>query len=188
MVEAVNLDCYNAFYPSDTNCARPWHYYDYGVMDEWKEDKSISVHCIGKTKERTIYIILIHIVSKYLTPSELIYCSLNLTAYQPIEVSRNPCTDPSKDFYVMETKKPSFLFNTLTSKIESLTRVQGCCKALKQLVPIKNAKPIMNLMKFSIGSTIPKSPRYGRINFTAIDDHLFFLHPTSRLKELLMNR
>ena len=55
MVEAINLDCYNEFYPSDTNCAGPWHYYDYGVMDEWKEDKSISVHCIGKTNKRTIY-------------------------------------------------------------------------------------------------------------------------------------
>ena len=125
---------------------------------------------------------------KYLTFSDLIYCILNFAEYQTIEVSRNPCTDPSKDFYVMETKKPSFLFNTLTSKIESLTRIQGCCKALKPLVPIENTKQIMNLMKFSIGSTIPKSPRYGRINFTAIDDHLFFLHPSSRLKELLMNR
>ena len=120
--------------------------------------------------------------------SELIYYSLNFLAYQKIEVSRNPCSSLSKDFYIMETKKSSFIYNTLTSTLESRTRVQGCCKTLKQLVPIRNAKAIMNLMKFSIGSTIPKSPRYGRLNFTAIDDHLPFLHLTSKLKELLMNR
>ena len=126
--------------------------------------------------------------AKWFMFSELIYYSLNFTAYQKIEVFRNPCTGLSMDFYIMETKKSSFIYNTLTSTLESRTRVQGCCKTLKQLVPIKNAKAIMNLMKFSIGSTIPKSPRYGSINFTAIDDRLPLLHLTSKLKELLMNR
>ena len=51
VVEAINLDCYNQFYPSDTNCAGPWQYYDH----EWKEDKSISIHCTGEAQERTIY-------------------------------------------------------------------------------------------------------------------------------------
>ena len=120
--------------------------------------------------------------------SKLIFHSLNFTAYQKIDVFRNPCTGLSKDFYIMETKKSSFMYNTLTSKLESRTRVQGCCKSLKQLVPIRNAKAIMNLMKFSIGSTIPKSPRYGRLNFTAIDDRLPLLRLTSKLKELLVNR
>ena len=183
-VEAINLDCPNEFYPSNTNCAGPWHYHDF----EWKEDKSLSVHCTGKKEKEYLHWPYPSLIDKWFMFSELIYYSLNFTAYQKIEVFRNPCTGLSMDFYIMETKKSSFIYNTLTSTLESRTRVQGCCKTLKQLVPIKNAKAIMNLMKFSIGSTIPKSPRYGSINFTAIDDRLPLLHLTSKLKELLMNR
>ena len=89
----------------------------------------------------------------------------------------------------MKAKEQSIGYtNKLQSTIKSLTRVEGCCKALKPLVPITNSEAIMKLMKFSIGSTIPKSPRYGLLNYTALNDSLPVLHLTSKLKELLKNR
>ena len=53
-VEAINLDCLNEFYPSDTNCVGSWYYHDF----EWKEDKSISVHCTGKKRNLNVSLIL----------------------------------------------------------------------------------------------------------------------------------
>ena len=91
---------------------------------------------------------------------------------------------------MMKEKKesPITYTNKLERIIQSLTRVEGCCKYLKQFVPIKNTKAIMKLMKFSIGSTIPKSPRYNDINYTTVNEDLSFIRLTSKLKDLLYDR
>ena len=47
----------------------------------------------------------------------------------------------------MKAKEQSIGYtNKLQSTIKSLTRVEGCCKALKPLVPITNSEAIMKLM------------------------------------------
>ena len=79
-------------------------------------------------------------------------------------------------------------YDKLATRILSLTRVEGCCQTLEQSLKTTNLNTIMNLMKFSIGSTIPKSPQYGKINFAKGDHELPVLQLPPMLKELLQNR
>ena len=78
--------------------------------------------------------------------------------------------------------------NKLTRRLKSLIRVEGCCKTLEQNLQTEKWKIIMNLMKFSIGSTIPRSPEYDNENFTQANDDLPMLRLPPILKELLQKR
>ena len=76
----------------------------------------------------------------------------------------------------------------LTKRIKSLKRVEGCCETLEQRVQTEKLKIIMNLMKFSIGSTIPRSPEYITNNFTETTDDFPILVLQHRLKQLFLKR
>ena len=96
---------------------------------------------------------------------------------------------PSTDFFVMKSDNEEQLVgNKLTRRLKSLIRVEGCCETLEQNLQTEKWKIIMNLMKFSIGSTIPRSPEYGYKNFSQINEDLPILRLPPRLKELLQER
>ena len=93
------------------------------------------------------------------------------------------------DFFVMKSDNEEQLVgNKLARRLKSLIRVEGCCKTLEQNLQTEKWKIIMNLMKFSIGSTIPRSPEYGYKNFSQIHEELPILRLPLRLKELLQER
>ena len=96
---------------------------------------------------------------------------------------------PSTDFFVMKSdNEEQVVGNKLTKRIKALTRVEGCCQTLEQILQTEKWKMVMNLMKFSIGSTIPRSPEYGSANFTERNDDLPILRLPPVLKELLQER
>ena len=79
--------------------------------------------------------------------------------------------------------------NKLAKRLKSLQRVEGCCKTLEIRLQVDKLKTILNLMKLSIGSTIPKSPQYGSTNFSQVTkDEIPFLQLIPQLKELLQKR
>ena len=45
----------------------------------------------------------------------------------------------------------------ITTKVRALERVEGCCSSLSPILQPKNLKGIMDVMRLSIGSTIPQS-------------------------------
>ena len=123
---------------------------------------------------------------------DLLYCK---SYYVDISDSRqeyesiNPCANPTMDFFVMKSdNEEQIVGNKLTRRLKSLNRVEGCCKTLEQNLQTEKWKTIMNLMKFSIGSTIPSSPEYGSKNFTQANNDLPILRLPPRLKELLQKR
>ena len=93
------------------------------------------------------------------------------------------------DFFVMKSDNEDQLVgNKLTRRLKSLNRVEGCCETLEQNLQTEKWKIVMNLMKFSIGSTIPRSPKYGSKNFTQTNDDIAILRLQPRVKELLQER
>ena len=113
------------------------------------------------------------------------YISDYLQGYESI----NPCEDPNKDFFVMKSDDEEQLVgNKLTRRLKSLNRVEGCCQTLELSLQTEKLKTIMNLVKFSIGSTIPRSPEYNNINFTQTNEDLSILRLQPRLKDLLQKR
>ena len=46
-------------------------------------------------------------------------------------------------------------------------RIEGCCSSLSPFLHVKNLKLIMNVMKLSIGTTLPQSSRYSFHNSTS---------------------
>ena len=81
-----------------------------------------------------------------------------------------------------------FVGTKLEIRLKSLKRVEGCCQTLELYLQNTKLETIMNLMKFSVGSTIPISPMYGHENFTETNGDLPLLQLTLKLKELLQKR
>ena len=81
-----------------------------------------------------------------------------------------------------------FVGTKLEIRLKSLKRVEGCCQTLELYLQNTKLETIMNLMKFSIGSTIPMSPPYGNENLTQANGDLTFLQLTLKLKELFQKR
>ena len=102
--------------------------------------------------------------------------------------SINPCYDPNKDFFMIKLNEEHSAYDKLATRIMSLKRVEGCCKTIDQSLKTENLKTVMDLMKFSIGSTIPMSPQYGNLKFAKRNNNLPVLQLTQMLRELLQNR
>ena len=121
-----------------------------------------------------------------------LYCTrsyIDISDYRQEYESINPCVNPNMDFFVMKSDNEEQLVgNKLTRRLKSLIRVEGCCETLEQNLQTEKWKIIMNLMKFSIGSTIPRSPEYGSKNFTQTNDDIAILRLQPRVKELLQER
>ena len=45
----------------------------------------------------------------------------------------------------------------ITTKVRALERVEGCCSSLSPILQLENLKGIMDVMRLSIGTTIPQS-------------------------------
>ena len=112
-----------------------------------------------------------------------------ISDYRQEYQSINPCADTATDFFVMKSDNEEQLVGSkLTRRLKSLNRVEGCCETLEQNLQTEKWEIIMNLMKFSIGSTIPRSPEYSGENFTQTNDDLPILRLPPILKELLQER
>ena len=123
---------------------------------------------------------------------DALYCIssyIHISDYRQQYASINPCANSNMDFFVMKSDNEEQLVgNKLTRRLKSLNRVEGCCETLEQNLQTEKWKIIMNLMKFSIGSTIPRSPEYGSKNFTQTNDDIAILRLQPRVKELLQER
>ena len=121
-----------------------------------------------------------------------LYCIssyIDILEYRQEYQSINPCVDASMDFFVMKSdNEEQIVGNNLTRRIKSLNRVEGCCRTLELSLQTERWRIVMNLMKFSIGSTIPRSPEYGSKNYTQTNDDIHILRLQPRLKELLQER
>ena len=122
-------------------------------------------------------------------PSYGISSYIDISDYRQEYESINPSTNQNMDFFVMKSDNEDQLVgNKLTRRLKSLNRVEGCCETLEQNLQTEKWKIVMNLMKFSIGSTIPRSPKYGSKNFTQTNDDIAILRLQPRVKELLQER
>ena len=103
--------------------------------------------------------------------------------------SINPCTRSSKDFFVKPVEQDeSFSTDIVTTIARSLRKIQGCCSSLSPLLKLDNLKMIMDVMRLSIGATIPLSPRYSYPNSTQDTKLLDALFPLDKLTVHLRNR
>ena len=102
----------------------------------------------------------------------------------------NPCSDAMKDFFIMRSSedKEYNSFGKLRARGKSLERVDGCCSALVPILGTQNLKLIMDLMKFSIGTTIPQSPKYNKYPLEMSSKAFPLFQPPSRLKRMIENR
>ena len=103
--------------------------------------------------------------------------------------TNNPCVKEAKDFYVMRSSSDDKYagYGKLRARGQSLERVAGCCNALNPLLEQKMSKTIMDLMKLSIGTTIPRSPKYvGSSN--GFEYKYPLLEPSTKLKRDLVTR
>ena len=82
----------------------------------------------------------------------------------------------------------SFTEGIVARNARSLRKLEGCCKALSPLIHKKNLKTIMNVMRLSIGSTIPRSPRYSSSNSTQDMKMFKSLFPLDKLAIPLKTR
>ena len=122
-------------------------------------------------------------------PLHCISYYIDISDYRPEYASINPCANPNTDFFVMKSDNEDQLVgNKLTRRLKSLNRVEGCCETLEHNLRTEMWNIIMNLMKFSIGSTIPRSPEYGSKNFTQTNDDIAILRLQPRVKLLLQER
>ena len=82
----------------------------------------------------------------------------------------------------------SFTEGIVARNARSLRKLEGCCKALSPLVDKNNLKTIMDVMRLSIGTTIPLSPRYSSSNSTQDIKMLESLFPLDKLAIPLKTR
>ena len=103
--------------------------------------------------------------------------------------SINPCTSSNKDFYVIQWDNHEVIGATmLTSIARSSWRIKGCCSALSPLLHVTKLKSIMDVMRLSVGGTIPLSPRYSDLNSTQVVPVLDMLFQLDKLGIQLRNR
>ena len=72
----------------------------------------------------------------------------------------------------------------ITKKARVLERVEGSCSSLSPLLGLENLKDIMDVMRFSIGTTIPNSYRNSTHGFEMLD----MLFPLDKIADKLKHR
>ena len=78
-------------------------------------------------------------------------------------------------------------FGKIQARESALVRVPGCCSVLTPLLKRENLNKVMDFMKFSIGTTIPKSN--ARLNETTdTSKNLGIYEPSDTLMRLFKNR
>ena len=104
--------------------------------------------------------------------------------------SINPCTNPKNDFVVMgiETDHNYQVIDEITKKARVLERVEGCCSSLSPILRSDNLKNIMDVMRFSIGTTIPNSHRNSTDGFEMVDMSNNRLFPLDKIAAKLKYR
>ena len=79
-------------------------------------------------------------------------------------------------------------FGKLRARGKSLERVDGCCSSLMPILKALNTKLIMDLMKFSIGTTIPKSLKYNTYPLETSSNGFPLYQPPDILKDSIEER
>ena len=113
--------------------------------------------------------------------------------------SINPCTGPRNDFFLIEKNdaEPSissvhhngaYSFNLIPKKGSELEYLKGCCSTLSPILQLNNLKVLMDVMRLSIGTTIPHSPRYSNLSLTNSVNMIDMLFPLEDLAIELENR
>ena len=113
--------------------------------------------------------------------------------------SINPCTDPRNDFFLIEKNdaEPSissvhddgaYSINLIPKKGSELEYVKGCCSSLSPILQLKNLEVLMDVMRLSIGTTIPHSSRYTNLSLTKSVNMIDGLFPLEDLAIKLENR
>lgn len=102
---------------------------------------------------------------------------INLTEMVNITHSINPCTNPGKDSFIMEVDN-NVGSGLILNRANKLVKLKGCCSSLSPILQLDNLKMIMDVMRLSIGITIPRSSRYSNLsssNVLKMLDKLFSL-------------
>ena len=115
---------------------------------------------------------------------------LEITELSNETYSINPCTNLDKDIYVMpvDIGDAAYTLDRITTNANSRKKIKGCCSLLSPLLQVENIKQIMDVMRMSIGATIPLSPRYSSLNSTHGIKILDVLLPPDQLESRLKDR
>ena len=102
----------------------------------------------------------------------------------------NPCTNPTKDSFVaaINNDDGAIGMDILTTAGRAFKRLEGCCSSLSRLLHLNNHKRIMDIMRLSIGTTIPHPSYDSAVNSTNDVKLLESLVPPENLAKKLQNR
>ena len=123
----------------------------------------------------------------------VLYDAIFIPEYSLHKEPINPCSEQGKDFSVIKPSLGSFNqeneddYSGLQETYYRLKRVNGCCKDLNPFLSIQNLPQILNLMKYSIGMTIPQSP-FNSNNRTKLLSEISLLQPPQNLKAEMRKR
>ena len=81
-----------------------------------------------------------------------------------------------------------YTMDLITTNERKRKKINGCCSSLSPLLHVDRLKTIMDVMRFSIGATIPFSPRYASHNSTNNMKMVDMLYPHDKLAIELKNR
>ena len=191
------MNCQNVDNPSNIACAGHWFYWhlEGGTLQggEWRLDTSLKLVCRGMRLYKCIKLYCLHnIVMRLLA---YMYCNSNyiicLAESFPDINSTNPCTSSSKDFFVMKIPDDdhgAVTIDMIITKARESKMIFGCCSLLSPLLQVENLKTIMDVMRLSIGTTIPLSPRYSSLNSSTKKETLLEMFPLNHLASQLKNR
>ena len=98
--------------------------------------------------------------------------------------------DSTKDFIIVHTNQEMLherVEGKFVARSASLERMSGCCNALIPLLKRQNLKSVMELMKFSLGTPIPRGNLYANQSQIPVTDFPLF-QPSESLKMLMETR
>ena len=104
--------------------------------------------------------------------------------------SINPCTNPTEDTYIaaIDNDDEAIGMDLVTTAGRKFKRIRGCCSSLSSILHVTNLKWVMEVMKLSIGTTVPHPSQYSTINSTNDIKLLESLYPPEILATKLQNR
>ena len=80
------------------------------------------------------------------------------------------------------------VIDEITKKTRVLQRVKGCCESLSPILELENLKDIMEVMRLSIGTTIPNSYRNSTDGYEMLDMSNNKLFPLDKIASKLKYR